>query len=153
MATPNNPNWNTGYVPSAEEWAAEWSSKVDYPAPVSQGGTGAKDAPTANYGLQQRGLIGATNFLAQPLTRYGIRTLQGTFTIYLPPLITMQYGDWVDFSDVDFNANVNNVTLSGSSGDTIVAFGGTPATTQTLNVQGVRVTLIANITTWSMIVA
>lgn len=45
MSTPSNPGWATGYVPSAEEWIAVFSGKVDYPAPVGQGGTGLTATP------------------------------------------------------------------------------------------------------------
>ena len=46
MSTPNNPGWTTGYVPTAAEWDSTWSSKVDYPAPPGQGGTGVVAQPS-----------------------------------------------------------------------------------------------------------
>ena len=51
MSTPSNPGWETGYEPSAAEWASEWSAKVDYPAPPGQGGTGITSTPAAGQML------------------------------------------------------------------------------------------------------
>ena len=45
MSTPTNPGWPTGYIPTAEEWEAAFSGKVDFPAPPSQGGTGNTSLP------------------------------------------------------------------------------------------------------------
>lgn len=45
MSTPSNPGWATGFVPSAAQWAAVFSGKADYPAPVGQGGTGITATP------------------------------------------------------------------------------------------------------------
>ena len=47
MSTPSNPGWASGYVPTAAQWAAVFSGKVDYPAPVGQGGTGLTSTPAA----------------------------------------------------------------------------------------------------------
>lgn len=150
MVLANQPNWPFGYVPPAEEWASQWASKADCPVPVGQGGTGATSAQDANYGLQQRGLIAAT-MTAQPLNRYGVRTSTGAITVNLPDLNEVAYGDWIDMADVDFEAATNNITLSANGSQQISSFG-VLAGSQTLNVSGVRVTLIATPTCWSMIV-
>lgn len=150
MGTPANPGWPTGYVPSASEWAQAFSSKVDFPAPVSQGGTGALSSSGANYNILQRGLASA-DVAAQALTRYGLRTGSGPFSVFLPPIASLAAGDWIDVYDVDFNAAVNNINVIASGTDQIYLFG-VAAGTQTLNVSGVRATLVVNTSAWSMIV-
>ena len=47
MSTPSNPNWETGFVPTAAQWNAEFALKVDYPATYGQGGTGITSVPLA----------------------------------------------------------------------------------------------------------
>lgn len=56
-----NPNWTTGYVPTAFQWGLLWSNKMDYYVggiPIQYGGTGAT---TANQALANLG--GTTNVL------------------------------------------------------------------------------------------
>ena len=150
MGTPSNPGWPTGYVPTASEWEQAFSAKVDYPAAVSQGGSGAMTAYGANYNIAQRSILSASSAV-QLCTSYGIATSAAAISVFLPPLAGLQAGDWIDLYDVDFNAAANNVSVVAHGVDQISLYG-TPAGTQTLNVSGVRCRLVANTTTWSMIV-
>ena len=150
MSNPSNPGWATGYVPSSAEWNATWSGKVDYPASVSQGGTGGTTSAGAYYNLAQRQLLAASADIV-PLTFYGIRTSVGAMTLTLPSLSLVQLGDWIELADIDFSAETNNVTITASGSDQIALYGGS-ATSQTLNIAGVRTTLVANTTSWRMLV-
>lgn len=151
MATPSNSNWPTGYIPTAAEWAQSQSAKVDYPAPLNQGGTGATDAPTANYGLQQRGVIATTPYAALPLNSYGLHTSVSALIVNLPALNSLQLGDWIDLYDMDFHAGTNNITITAAGADLINLFGTTSAS-QTLNIDGAKCKLVVGVTNWSMIV-
>lgn len=151
MPAPSNPGWATGYVPSATEWAAEWSSKVDFPAPIDQGGTGGQTSSTANYNILQRTLIGTTPFNLDLMTVYGLQTSLSALSVFLPPLATTQLGDWIDLEDVDYNVNVNNVTITASGTEQIQLFG-VGSNSQVLNVAGVRCRIWANNGFWSLLV-
>lgn len=151
MATPpSNPGWSTGYVPSAEEWAAAFSSKVDYPASLDQGGTGGKTSAAANYNLVQRSLI-STSTTLKPLNWYGLSTSVGPLSLGLPPLSSFLPGDWIELYDVDFNANINNVTVTASTGDVIALYNATAAS-RIIDVAGARVLLVVNTSSWRMVV-
>jgi len=148
---PSNPGWPYGFVPSADQWAAAFGAKVDYPAPVNQGGTGALTTAGGNYALQQRSLIGATLTSLAPLSFNGIRTAVEAITLTLPALSGLQPGDWIDVADVDFNAHVNNITVNAVGLDLIFSYG-VSAASQTLNVAGARVRFVVNVSSWCMLV-
>ena len=63
MSTPSNPGWDTGYVPTAAQWTAAFSGKVDYPAPFGQGGTGLTATPAVGNILIGTG----SGFMLHPL--------------------------------------------------------------------------------------
>ena len=151
MGTPLSPGWVQGFVPTAAQWNAEFASKVDYPASVDQGGTGATTAPAASYNITQRALIANTPVNLAPLTSYGVRTSVGAFSLYLPLLASLLPGDWIDLADIDFNANINNITVFGNTSDQIVLFA-TSAGSQVLNVAGVQARLVVNAGIWRMLV-
>jgi len=150
MATPSNPGWPTGYVPSAAEWSATFSGKADYPVPIAQGGNSSTTAYGANYNIQQRALVAVSTSL-QMLTSYGVQTSVGAFSLFLPPLSGLTPGDWIEIYDVDFNAETNPVTVTANGTDQIALYDGS-AGSQTLDVAGVRVLLVVNATSWRMIV-
>lgn len=151
MATPSNPGWVTGFTPTAAQWAAAWSAKVDYPAPLDQGGTGATSAAGAEYNIGQRALIATTPVNLAALTFYGVRTSVGAFSVYLPLLASLLPGDWIDLADIDFNANINNVTIVGNTSDQIALYASS-AGSQVLNVAGARTRLVVNAGIWRMLV-
>lgn len=151
MGTPSNPGWPFGFVPTSAQWAAAFSSKVDYPAPIDQGGTGAQTAAGANYNTQQRQLVATPTVAAQPLTVYSARTGLSAITFSLPPLGGVSPGDWISIADVDFNANTNNITITANGSD-VIALYGTTAGSQVLNVAGVQARLVANATYWRLLV-
>ena len=151
MGTPSNPGWPTGYVPSQSEWAQAFSAKVDYPAPVAQGGTGALNPQGANYNILQRGLISTSGAISVVCARYGLQTSTGPLTLSLPPVASLGQGDWIDLYDVDFNANVNSVTITAAGSDMIALYGSSAAS-QVLSVAGVKVTLVINGSSWRMLV-
>jgi hypothetical protein len=150
MAVPSNPGWKFGYVPSPGEWANVFSGKVDYPAPIAQGGTGGQTAPAGNYNLQQRALLAVSDVAAiKPLTNYGLRTSTGHLEILLPSIATVADGDWILLTDVDYDAAANNVTISGSGANQI-ALHGVPASTQSITVDGGQALLIVKNGVWAM---
>ena len=149
---PTNPGWVYGYVPSPLQWAAAFSSKVDFPAPVSQGGTGAQTAPVAQYNLVQRQVLASGPLNLAAITDYWVRTSVGAFTYYLPTLASLQPGDWLNVADIDANANTNNVTITCQSSDLIAVYSNTPASSVTLNLAGVQVRFVANASNWRMLV-
>lgn len=151
MGVPSNPGWPTGFVPTSSQWASAFSSKMDYPGPVNQGGTGAIAAEGASYNLLLRGLIGETPFATVPLTLYGVQTSIAALTIDLPAISAITPGDWLVLLDIDYNAAVNNITVAAFGSDEIALFGAS-ASTQTLNISGVCVLLMANLTSWTMVV-
>ncbi len=120
---PSNPGWPYGYVPTADQWAAAFSAKADYPVPANQGGTGSQSLAGGNYALQQRGLIGATLTTLAPLSVNGIRTSVEAITLTLPLISGLLPGDWIDVADVDYNANVNNITVNASGPDKVIVQG------------------------------
>lgn len=151
MAAPSNPGWPFGYVPTADEWADAFGGKVDYPAPLDQGGTGSTTSSGANYAFQQRRLISATLTSLTPLSFNGIRTAIEPVTLTLPLISGLQPADWIDVADVDYNANNNNITINAAGPDFIYAYGAA-APVQVLNIAGVRVRLVANVNSWCMLV-
>lgn len=147
---PSNPGWYSGYVPSAAEWAQEWSSKVDFPAPIWQGGTGAQSADLANYNLQQRKLLqGSSPIQLLPLNFYGMKTSTAALILNLPPLSGVSDGDWVDLIDTDFNAASNNVTINAEGSDTLQLWGVSGASA-TISVSGTHVVAVANSGYWGV---
>ena len=151
MATPSNPGWVTGFVPNSAQWAAAFSAKVDYPGPIAQGGTGAQTAQGAAYNITQRQVVASTPVTMQPLTFYAVRTSVGAFSLYLPPLAGLTLSDWIDVADIDFDANVNNITVHASGSD-VIALYGTTAGTQVLNLAGVQARFVVNNSSWRMLV-
>lgn len=147
---PSNPGWYTGYVPSAQEWAQEWSNKVDFPAPVNQGGTGSQTIAGANNNLQQRILVpGGAVYVLNVLTRYGLRTSVAPVELNLPALATVNPGDWIDLLDVDYDAAANNIQVFCSGSDNLVMWG-VEGTTALFNISGSRFVIVANSTYWSV---
>lgn len=151
VLVPSNPGWFTGYIPSAEEWAAEWSAKVDFPAPIWQGGTGSQTAYGANYNIQQRALIDDT--LATPLqllTEYGVKADSGPATLLLPPIAQTIAGDWVSLTDIDGSAGTNIVTIQANGAELIDLYG-TSATTQQIAVDWGSAVLVSTGFGWRMV--
>lgn len=148
---PSNPGWFTGYVPSAAEWAAEWSSKVDFPAPIWQGGTGGVTAPAANYNILQRTLIDASMVTPlQLITQYGVKTSAGHATLLLLPLAQTTPGDWISLADVDGSAGTNPITIQANGSETIDLYG-TVTNTQQIGVDWGEAVLVSTGTKWVML--
>lgn len=147
---PSNSGWPTGYVPTAAEWANSQSAKVDFPAPVDQGGTGAQSSFSASYNILQRQLVSSSPITPQPLTWYGVRTSVAAITFNLPPLASVQAGDWYQLADIDFAAATHNVTIH-ASGSEQIEFLGASATTQTITVNGFSAALVRNVSSWSLV--
>lgn len=119
MAVPSSPGWKFGYVPSPGEWNNTFAGKVDYPAPLNQGGTGGQSAFDGNYNLQQRNQILTPTANASALTFYSVRSDLTATTITLPPAVNLQPGDWVDLFDSGNNAATNNIRVNAAGSDTI----------------------------------
>lgn len=151
MATPSNPGWVTGFVPTSAQWAAAFSAKVDYPAPLNQGGTGATSAAAGNYALQQRQVVASTPVNLAALTFYPVRTSLGAFALYLPALASLLTGDWIDVADIDANANANNITIHASGSDQIILYA-SAAGSQVINIAGTRARFVVNASSWRMLV-
>lgn len=150
MVAPSNPGWHTGYVPTADEWAAAFSGKMDFPGPVDQGGTGAQSAFGANYNLAQRELIAVNDVTLAALTFYGVNTAAGAFTVLLPPIASLANGDWVQIIDIDNDAATNNITITANGTDQIV-LNGVSATSQTISSNGAFAMLMVNNGVWTMV--
>jgi hypothetical protein len=118
--------------------------------PIVQGGATVR-APVSSIGNANGQLISTTPFSLIVLGVYGLRTLSGALILNLPSLSSMAYGDWIDLEDIDYNANVNNVTINAAGSDTIALYGAATAS-QTLNVAGVRARLIVNVAGWSLMI-
>ena len=147
---PSNPGWYSGYVPSAEEWAIEWSNKVDFPAPINQGGTGAQTVPLANGNLQQRLLVpGGAPYYLSVLTWYGLRTATAPVEVYLPLLSSVRDGDWIEMVDVDQNAATHNIQVFCQGPDQLQLWS-VEGTTALFNISGTRAVAIACSTFWSI---
>lgn len=148
MAAPSNPGWKFGYVPSPGEWNNTFAGKVDYPAPVAQGGTGGQDEYSGNYNLQQRAEIITPTQSAAALTFYSVRTDLTATTIALPPVSTLKAGDWIDLLDTGNNAKVNNIRVN-AAGDDLIINGTSSDTSLLLFINGVRCILVSDgISTW-----
>lgn len=152
MATPvpSNPGWYEGYIPSAVEWATEWSNKVDYPAPINQGGTGSQTVAGANSNLQQRSLVpGGVVTNINTLQWYGPHTASAPVELNLPPLASVTSGDWIELLDVDYNAAINNIQIFCDGSDELVLWG-VSGTTALINISGTRALIVANTSNWSV---
>ena len=151
MATPSNPGWVTGFVPTSAQWAAAFSAKVDYPGPIAQGGTGAQTAADAAYNIVQRQIIAGTPENLEPVTSYFVRTSVGAFSLYLPPLSQLSPSDWITVADIDWDANNHNITVYANGSDQIALYGST-AGSQVLSLAGVQATFVVNNSNWRMLV-
>lgn len=120
MTVPSNPGWAYGYVPSPGEWNNAFAGKVDYPAPVAQGGIGAQTSYGGNYNLQQRAQVLSSTVTAAALTFYSVRTDLVACAIALPAANSCLPGDWIDIFDSGANAAVNNITITAASSDAII---------------------------------
>lgn len=150
MGTPSSPGWAFGYVPTPGEWNNTFAGKVDFPAPVNQGGTGAQTVQGANGNLQQRSLINASNVpTLATLSNYGVQTSTGGMALPLPAISSVQPGDWIDILDVDFAANTNPFNLV-CSGDDQLTLWGVTGSSATFNIAGTRVRVVANAGIWSV---
>lgn len=148
MAVPSNPGWKFGYVPSPGEWNNTFAGKVDYPAPLSQGGTGGQDAPSGNYNLQQRAEVITPAQAAAALTFYSVRTDLSATTITLPLANSCRAGDWIDVFDSGANASVNNITIAAAEAD-VISRNATAAGSLLLRKNGVRCILVTDgVGTW-----
>lgn len=150
MVAPTNPGWSTGYVPTADEWAAAFSGKVDFPAPINQGGTGAQSAFSANYNIAQRSLIAASGVTVEALAFYGINSSVGAITVDLPPLASLANGDWIQFIDIDNDASTHNITITANGSDEI-DLNGSLSSSKVLNVNGVYAMIMVNDGVWTMV--
>ncbi len=121
MGVPSSPGWKFGYVPSPGEWNNTFAGKVDYPAPVDQGGTGGQTSADGNYNLQQRFEVITTTQKLAPLSFYSLRTDLTAMTLTLPKAGQMKAGDWILAVDTGGNAAVNNVTFRAAEGDQIIS--------------------------------
>jgi len=147
---PSNPGWFTGYVPSAIEWQTWWSNKVDFPAPVNQGGTGAQTVADANLMLQQRSVIpGGAVFTVNVLNVYALDTSVAPVELQLPPLSDTTPGDWIDCVDASYNAAVNNIQVFADGSDPLIMWG-VGSNTQLINISGTRFRITATSTHWVM---
>lgn len=121
MAVPSNPGWKFGYVPSPGEWNNTFAGKVDFPAPINQGGTGGQNAYDGNYNLQQRAEIITPTAQLSALTVYSIRTDLTSTTLSLPLANTCRAGDWINLFDTGNNASANYITVDASGADSILS--------------------------------
>lgn len=150
VAQPSTPGWKFGYVPSAGEWANAFAGKVDFPAPIAQGGIGAITAADGNYNLQQRGETNTATLAAKPLTINSLRTDELSITVDLPLLGGLQPGDWIELIDTGYNAAVNPVLVQASGSD-LIYHSGTPASSLSLFNNGVSCVLVVTTTGWRAI--
>lgn len=121
MAVPSSPGWKFGYVPSPGEWNNTFAGKVDFPAPLNQGGTGGQNAFDGNYNLQQRDEIITPTAELSALTFYSLRTDQSAMTLSLPPANTCKAGDWIELLDTGANASANNITITAPGTNVILS--------------------------------
>lgn len=148
MAVPSNPGWTFGYVPSPGEWNNTFAGKVDYPAPVAQGGTGGQTEFDGNYNLQQRAEVITTTQAAAALTLYSVRTDLTATSIRLPVATTCKAGDWIDIFDAGANASANTITILAADGDAVMV-NGTSTTSLLLVNNGARCILVTDgVATW-----
>ena len=108
----SNPGWTFGFVPTAAQWNAEWSSKVDVNLagiPVTSGGTGGIIWGAGNP------LIGAGSGALTQGTRSGNTTVFGTVNGVLTA------GDCVSL-DSSFNlVDAGGVCTTGGGGGTVTS--------------------------------
>ena len=147
MSQPSNHGWPFGFIPTAQEWADAFSGKVDFPAPLSQGGTGGSDAYSANYAIQQRAVISTSGQTAFLLTQYGLDTNSVALTVNLPPVSDGGNGDWITFTDFRYRAATNNITLQ-AHGSEQISYNGVASGTLVLSTNGVEVVLTLSGGTW-----
>lgn len=152
MPIPSNPGWKFGYVPSPGEWNNTFSGKVDYPAPLSQGGTGGQGAYDGNYNLQQRVEVSTPTQIAAALTAYSLRTDLHAIVVRLPSLADLIPGDWIDLTDSGFNAAANPITVAPAGADTIIC-NGVASTPLSLVTNGVECRLFATASGWRGVTA
>lgn len=146
---PSNMGWPAGYVPTASEWAESQSAKVDFPAPLDQGGTGGLSSFSASYNIVQRQLVTTTPVVPAALTRYAAKTSALAITFDLPPVNSLASGDWIDIVDVDSNAATNHITLAAHAGDTIT-YNGASASSLDVTANGAYVVLTVEGDHWAM---
>ncbi len=148
MAVPSSPGWKFGYVPSPGEWNNTFAGKVDFPAPLNQGGTGGQSAFDGNYNLQQRSEVITPVRDAAALTFYSVRTDLTATTIRLPASAVCKAGDWIDVFDAGANASANNITIAAAAGN-VVMRNASSASTLILRNNGTRCILVTDgIDTW-----
>lgn len=149
MAVPSSPGWKFGYVPSPGEWNNTFAGKVDFPAPLGQGGTGGQDALSGNYNLQQRAQIITATANAAPLTFYSVRSDLSAIVITIPLASACKAGDWIDIFDAGANAGTNNITLLASGSD-VILYNATSGSSLILQNNGARCILATDgVGTWS----
>lgn len=147
---PTDPGWATGYVPSALEWQTAFQAKADFPVSIDQGGTGAQSSFSACYNLFQRATLTATATVAA-LGDYSVQSHIGPITVDLPPLASLNNGDWIRVFDVDNDAATNNITIQANGADTI-DLNGAVAGSQVLTTNGSYAMLVVNSGVWGMVV-
>lgn len=124
----SGPNWPPNYVPSL----AEWNTQLP-------------------LGRVSRGIIQSMPCQLQTQTIYGVRTSVGAFNCIVPPLSSTQPGDWIMLMDIDYNASVNNVTLT-ATGPDLIALHANQLTSISADVNDFWLMLMANTTNWRAVV-
>jgi hypothetical protein len=97
-------------------------------------------------------LIESNGLVLQTGTFYGIKSSLGAWTISLPSLSEQAIPSYADLADIDYNINVNNLTIQANGSDLIALYGAS-ASSQTLKVAGVQARLVANTTSWRLLVS
>lgn len=152
MAVPSSPGWKFGYVPSPGEWNNVFAGKVDFPAPLAQGGTGGQSAPEANYNLQQRLQVVDATAVLQPLLFVSVRTDLTATTLSLPLANSCKAGDWIDVTDVGANASINNIELQATGADDIL-FAASSVSTLLLQANNVQCILVTDgVSSWRAVI-
>jgi hypothetical protein len=117
-----NPNWYTGYVPSASQWGLLWSNKMDYFAgglPIQYGGTGATNAAQAlsNLGGMTNALPSGDIFVGNASGKATAQVLSGDCTLTNAGVLTCTKTNGVDFGALaTTSTSGSNILFGNGSG-------------------------------------
>jgi hypothetical protein len=115
-------------------------------------GVGTQFIEAHNIPLISTVIVDTSGVALQTGVFYAVKTSEGAFTLDLPALSSLTDPAYLDVADIDFNGDVNNITVNAAGSDQIYLYGVLAGSQAVMDVAGEWARFVAEDGVWAMFV-